>query len=174
MYLAFDVRVMEMSLKGFMHDSREYFYPSFVLDGVDRNQKLDLTNMGLGADFLSADIRVSYFEEFEGKTFLGYISWAIYPQETHIGHLDDAHHISIHIGLSKSNLDMLADNLKHLRLTKVAIDTDLFVRQGEFEDKLFRFSEPMFSSKEEQYGKALFHDYRFGFEYPSNEGHAVT
>ncbi len=174
MYLAFDVRVMEMSLRGFTYDSREYFHPFFVLDGVDRNQKLDLTNMGLGADFLSADIRVSYYEEFEGKTFLGYISWGIFPQEEDIGHLDDAHRISIQINLSKSNLDMFADNLKHLRLTKVVVDTDLFVRQGEFEDKLFRFSEPMFSSKEQQYGRALFQDYRFLFEYPRNEGHAVT
>ena len=71
--------------------------------------------------------------------------------------------------MSKSNLDTFADNLKHLRLIKVAVDTDLFVQQGKFEDKLFRFAEPIFSSKKKQDGAVQFHDYRFGFEYPASD-----
>ena len=184
MYLKFDVRIINMALHGFMYDSREYFHPSFILEGVDRTQKLDLTNIGLGADFLSADLSVSQYDEFKGKNFLGRINWGIDPQHTtsidregeeypHLRH--HAHHVSIEIGLSKSNIDTFADNLKHLRLTKVTVDTNLFVQQGKFEEKLFRFSEPVFSSKAEQYGEALFYDYRFGFEYPAynNEAKAV-
>lgn len=176
MYVVFDVRVVDMSLKGFTLNGREYFHPSFRLEGVDRTQKLDLSNIGLGTDFLSADLIVTQYDEFEGKTFLGCIDWSIDPEHTTSGDREGdefpqlrhhAHHISIEIGLSKSNLDTFADNIKHLRLTKMAVDTDLFVQQGKFEDKLFRFAEPMFSSEGKQDGVARFHDYRFGFEYPA-------
>jgi len=179
MYVVFDIRIVDMSLKGFVFQDREYFHPTFRLEGVDKTQKLDLSNIGLGADFLSADLIISQYDEFEGRTFLGLIHWSIEPEHTtsvdrkseafpQLRH--HAHHVSIEIGLSKSNLGTFADHMKHLRLTKVAIDTDLFTQQGKYEDKVFRFAEPMFSSKEKQNGEARFHDYRFGFEYPVPRG----
>ena len=86
MYVVFDVRMIDMSLKGFVLRDREYFHPTFRLDGVDRTQKLDLSNIGLGADFLSADLIVAQYDEFEGKTFLGRIDWTIDPE--HVTYAD--------------------------------------------------------------------------------------
>ena len=124
MYVAFNISVVEMSLVGFVLQDREYFHPRFLLHGVDKTQKLDLSNIGLGADFLSAELIIGVSDEIEGRTFFGLIHGSIDPEHaTSVDRESEAfpqlrhheHHVAIEIGLSKSNLETFADHMKHLR-----------------------------------------------------------